>query len=189
MSNITSGFNKKVNLLPANDKPAINSNSTPVVGCKLDVKTLTLNESFQCQAKDLYDVFTTTELAVAFTHGPAKIEATRGGEFLLFGGNISGKFEELIRNEKIVQTWRYKQWPSGHFSHVTLQFTQKVSHIVNAFLSPVLANVFVVIFVYKHFIFKLISTGGSYNFKSNSNRCTFQRIRHNIKELERILCQ
>lgn len=122
-----------MNLLPVNEKPTTKSNTTPVVGCKLDVKTLTLNESFQCQAKDLYDVFTTTELATAFTHGPAKIEANRGGEFVLFGGNITGKFEELVRNEKIVQSWRYKQWPSGHYSQVTLQFTQKVSHILIAY--------------------------------------------------------
>lgn len=119
-------------MLPLNNEKVAKKSSTtaptgPIIGSKLDVKTLSFSETFQCQAKDLYDVFTQTPLASAFTHGPAQVEPSRGGEFVLFGGNITGKFEELVRNEKIVQTWRYKQWPSGHYSQVTLEFVQKVS--------------------------------------------------------------
>lgn len=116
-----------------NTAPVAKPKSTPVVGCKLDVKTLTFNETFQCQAKDLYDVFTLTHLAAAFSRGPAKVEASQGGEFALFGGNITGKFEELIPNEKIVQTWRYKQWPSGHYSQVVMEFIQKVNSFILLF--------------------------------------------------------
>lgn len=122
VSNITSGFNRKVNLMPV--KSAGDTKST--VGCKLDVKTITLTETFQCQSKDLYEVLTKSELVSVFTHSQAKVDAIRGGEFSLFDGNITGKFEELVPNEKIVQTWRYKQWPSGHFSQVTMTFVQKV---------------------------------------------------------------
>lgn len=131
ISNITSGFNKKVNLLPVNSGADKNS-AIPSVGFKLDVKTITTSETFQCQAKDLYDVLTKPELVSVFTHSQAKVDATRGGEFILFDGNICGKFEELVANEKIVQTWRYKQWPSGHYSQVTINFVQKViSKIIN----------------------------------------------------------
>lgn len=126
VSNITSGFNKKVNLMPIK---SINTQTTggPSIGFKLDVKMLTLNETFQCSAKDVYEVLTKPELVSVFTHSQAKVDASRGGEFVLFDGNISGKFEELVPNEKIVQTWRYKQWPSGHFSQVTIKLEQKVS--------------------------------------------------------------
>lgn len=48
--------------------------------------------------------------------------------FQLFGGNISGKFDELIPHSKITQTWRYKQWPSGHTSHVTILLEEKDDH-------------------------------------------------------------
>lgn len=126
VSNITSGFNKKVNLMPINSGADKNS-GTPSVGCKLDVKTITISETFQCPAKDLYEVLTKQDLVSVFTHSEAKVDAVRGGEFVLFGGNIIGKFEELVPNEKIVKTWRYKQWPSGHYSHVTIDFVQKVS--------------------------------------------------------------
>lgn len=126
ISNITSGFNKKVNLMPIKSSN-IQSTGGPSIGFKLDVKMLTLNETFQCRAKDVYDVLTKQELVSVFTHSQAKVDASRGGEFVLFDGNITGKFEELVPNEKIVQTWRYKQWPSGHFSQVTIKLEQKVS--------------------------------------------------------------
>lgn len=41
-----------------------------------------------------------------------------------------GKFEELVPNEKIVQTWRYSQWPSGHFSNVVIEFIEKVRIVI-----------------------------------------------------------
>lgn len=128
VSNITSGFNKKVNLQPISSTPGTATNANgQSIGCKLDVKTLTLSETFQCRAKDLYDVLTKAELVTVFTRSPAKLDASRGGEFVLFDGNITGKFEELVPNEKIVQSWRYKQWPSGHYSKVVLCLVQKVS--------------------------------------------------------------
>lgn len=46
--------------------------------------------------------------------------------FSLFNGNISGKFLELSPNSKIGMLWRYKQWPSGHYSTVTIDIDQKV---------------------------------------------------------------
>lgn len=48
--------------------------------------------------------------------------------FALFGGNISGKFTEIVPHKKIGQTWRYTQWPSGHFSNVELEFEEKDDH-------------------------------------------------------------
>lgn len=50
--------------------------------------------------------------------------------FELFGGNIHGKFEELIPNKKIVQSWRYNQWPSGHYSNVVIEFDDKVRNLI-----------------------------------------------------------
>lgn len=111
--------------MPLNATP-VSSNENPV-GYKLDVKTLSFSEQFHCQANDLYDAFTKPDLVSAFTRSTAKVDASRGGEFVLFGGNVTGKFEELVPNEKIVQSWRVKQWPSGHYSNVTLELVQKVS--------------------------------------------------------------
>jgi activator of HSP90 ATPase len=50
--------------------------------------------------------------------------------FVLFGGNISGRFTEIVANKKIVQTWRYSGWPTGHYSNVQLDFEEKDDHTV-----------------------------------------------------------
>lgn len=47
--------------------------------------------------------------------------------FVLFGGNVCGKYDEIIPNKKITQTWRLKQWPAGHYSNVVMELVQKVS--------------------------------------------------------------
>lgn len=55
------------------------------------------------------------------------MEAEKGGKFALFGGNITGEFRELSPPNKIVQYWRYKQWPEQHYSEVTFNIEEKVS--------------------------------------------------------------
>lgn len=106
-----------------------NGNTEPYpIGYKLDVKTLTMSEEFQCSAFDLYNALTKQDMVTAFTRGQVKIEPIRGGEFALFGGNIQGKFEELVPEKKIKQSWRLKSWPSGHYSHVTIELEQMRDH-------------------------------------------------------------
>jgi len=104
---------------------AVKSSSTQnTVGCKLDVRTLAMTEEFHCSANDLYNALTKAEMLTAFTRAPAKVDAVRGGEFLLYGGNVHGKFEELVPEKKIGQSWRLKNWPSGHYSNVVIELEE-----------------------------------------------------------------
>uniref|UniRef100_U5EP77 Putative response to stress n=1 Tax=Corethrella appendiculata TaxID=1370023 RepID=U5EP77_9DIPT len=128
VSNITSGFNKKISMNPI-EQPK-KQPDTKSVGCKLDVKTLNFAEKFQCTAKELYEALTRVDMVTAFTRGHVKLDLYKGGEFVLFGGNISGKFDEIVPNKKITQTWRYKQWPTGHYSNVVMEFEQMDDHTV-----------------------------------------------------------
>ena len=46
----------------------------------------------------------------AFTGGPVEMEATKGGRFSLFGGNVTGEFTELVsatfaKKTNYRQTW------------------------------------------------------------------------------------
>lgn len=50
------------------------------VGCKLDVRTLSMTEEFHCNANDLYNALTKPDMVTAFTRAPAKVDAVRGGE-------------------------------------------------------------------------------------------------------------
>jgi len=47
---------------------------------------------------------------------PARITARAGGEFVLFGGSITGRFIELVPDDLIVQAWRAGDWGRGVFS-------------------------------------------------------------------------
>jgi activator of HSP90 ATPase len=49
-------------------------------------------------------------------HKPAQISHEAGGGFSIFGGYITGRHIELIRNERIVQAWRVGSWNPGIYS-------------------------------------------------------------------------
>ncbi|KAL3277046.1 hypothetical protein HHI36_012407 [Cryptolaemus montrouzieri] len=120
--NHSSGFNKtKVNMQPIHSEKKQD-------GVKLDVTTIKDTQKFQCTAKEFYDAMTRIEMVTAFTHGPVKLDLFKNGRFELFGGNISGEFLEFEPGKKIVQTWRYNQWPSWHHSTVTLDIDEKSDH-------------------------------------------------------------
>ncbi|KAI4481907.1 hypothetical protein M0802_013853 [Mischocyttarus mexicanus] len=121
--NITSGFNVKMQMNAA-PKQAQQNN---VLGYKISTTTIKQQQKFQCRAEEFYNVFTTIEMVQAFTKGPVKLEPKKQGKFELFGGNIYGEFIE-ISPTKIVQKWRCKQWPSGHFSEVTINICEKNDH-------------------------------------------------------------
>ncbi|GAB0098127.1 activator of 90 kDa heat shock protein ATPase homolog 1 [Sergentomyia squamirostris] len=127
VSNFKSGFNKKITM-----DPLVNSVSgkKDSVGHKIDVVTITSTETFQCQANALYEALTRVEMVTAFTRAPVKLEPVKGGDFAFFGGNVSGKFEELIPCKRIQQLWRLKQWPEGHFSTVMMEIDEKDDHTV-----------------------------------------------------------
>jgi uncharacterized protein YndB with AHSA1/START domain len=47
---------------------------------------------------------------------PARISGAAGGAFAIFGGHISGRFIELVTNERVVQAWRPADWAPGDYS-------------------------------------------------------------------------
>lgn len=120
---LASGFNKKVNM-----DPVVNSTEKKI-GLKIDTTTIKQTHKFQCTAQDFYDALTRIEMVTAFTRGHVKLDPVKGGKFELFGGNIVGKFNELVPAKKIVKQWRYKQWPDGHYSTVIINIDQKVCTI------------------------------------------------------------
>lgn len=61
----------------------------------------------------------------AFTRGDATIDAEPGGQFSMFGGNISGEIKTLEPFTLIKMRWRYKTWPDEHYSDVTIKLDEK----------------------------------------------------------------
>lgn len=62
------------------EQPKCEITPVPSLGCKLDVRTISIEEEFQCCANDLYNVLTKESMVTAFTKTSAKIDANRGGE-------------------------------------------------------------------------------------------------------------
>ncbi|XP_011179534.2 activator of 90 kDa heat shock protein ATPase homolog 1 [Zeugodacus cucurbitae] len=118
----------EANLLNSANNVKASDKSGNNVGCKLDVRTLKMAVEFNCSANDLYNALTREDMLTAFTRAPVKVSATRGGEFVLYGGNVLGKFEELVPEKKIKQTWRLKNWPSGHYSQVVIDLDETKSN-------------------------------------------------------------
>lgn len=90
------------------------------------VNTTSLNDSieFQTSAHELYETLTDLNRAQIWTRGPVKLSKEVNSTFEFFGGNVSGEILELVPDKKIVQTWRLKSWPAGHFSKVTMELDQ-----------------------------------------------------------------
>ena len=85
--------------------------------------------TFKASRKRVYDVLTdeaqfqkVVMMSEAMRGGmapntaSARISREPGGEFLLFGGYVSGRQIELVPGERIVQAWRPASWKPGIFS-------------------------------------------------------------------------
>lgn len=56
------------------------------------------------------------------TGDKAIISRKVGGKFTAYGDYIEGKNLEIVKDRKIVQSWRASDWPEGHYSKVTFEF-------------------------------------------------------------------
>ncbi|XP_029903452.1 activator of 90 kDa heat shock protein ATPase homolog 1-like [Myripristis murdjan] len=94
-------------------------------GVQIPTCSFSLNETFLTSADELYRTFTHQEFVQAFTRSPAVVEAQQGGSFRLLDGSVSGRFAQLVPDEKIVMRWRFKSWPSEHHATVTLELQER----------------------------------------------------------------
>jgi activator of HSP90 ATPase len=99
-------------------------------------KTIRQTATFKASPHEVYEALMDARKHSRFTGGDAKISRKVGGKFTIYGGEIEGNNLELEPDKKIVQTWRYSDWPEGHYSTATfalkdidgatrLSFTQK----------------------------------------------------------------
>jgi activator of HSP90 ATPase len=101
------------------------------------MKTLHQTVTFSASPHDIYEMLMDSKKHEAFTGDKAKISRKVGGKISAYDGWIEGENVELIKDKKIVQTWRGVDWPKGRYSLATfelekapgdktkLKFTQK----------------------------------------------------------------
>jgi len=126
--------NRKNNVLNDNkfnnsmqDMKVTDSKSKNKSICKTEVK---LKEEFFTSADELFATLTQDMRLCAFMHSQCTSNPVVGGEFSVMNGTIHGSYVELVPNEKIVQKWRFKEWPEGVFSTVTMKLDQKSDNTV-----------------------------------------------------------
>lgn len=88
--------------------------------------------TFKAAPHAVYEALMDEKKHAAFTGGDTEISRKVGGKFTLYGGDIEGKNLELTPDKKIVQSWRYSDWPEGHYSTATfaLEPTEKGTRLV-----------------------------------------------------------
>ncbi|MBM3449849.1 MAG: hypothetical protein FJX78_02490 [Armatimonadetes bacterium] len=52
----------------------------------------------------------------ASVEGDVKMPKKIGARFAAYGGEIADENVALVPGKRIVQTWRYDDWPAGHYS-------------------------------------------------------------------------
>jgi activator of HSP90 ATPase len=92
----------------------------------MEIKTRTIRWvlTFKADPEQVYEALMDSKKHSVITGSSAKISRKVGGEFSVYDGEIQGKNVELVPGQRIVQTWRYSDWPAGHYSRCT--FSLKV---------------------------------------------------------------
>ncbi len=80
---------------------------------------------FNATPQEIFELIIDSKKHSAFTGAPAKIGRKVGDSFSVWDGYAVGKNLEIIKDKKIVQTWRASDWPKGVESKVTFEFVQK----------------------------------------------------------------
>ena len=92
----------------------------------LETQDVKIQETFSCSKVDLFRTFCDIDRVKAFTHNSVShYDCKQGGFFSLLSDNITGRFLKIEPYDRIDMLWRFKSWPSDHYSHVSLLFQEK----------------------------------------------------------------
>lgn len=75
--------------------------------------------TFKASPHAVYEILMDEKQHATLTGGKAQISREVGGDISMYDDDIQGKNMQLIPDKKIVQSWRYRDWPIGHYSTVT----------------------------------------------------------------------
>ena len=85
------------------------------------MRTKTIRQSviFKASLHEVYEALMDSKKHAKFTGSEVQISRSVGSKFSVYGGDIQGINLELVPDQKIVQSWRYSDWPEGHYSKAT----------------------------------------------------------------------
>jgi len=127
-SNPTSGFATPT-WHPHRERTPVSSTTTKSASSGnglVNTTTVTATDEFRTTAEELFKTFTDPQRIAAFTRAaPKQFDGAQvGGKFQIFDGNVLGEYVKLDQPKQVVQKWRLKQWPEGHYSLQEINFDQ-----------------------------------------------------------------
>ncbi len=90
----------------------------------MKTKTIRQSVTFKASPHEVYEAIMDSKKHSEFTGSLVHMSRNVGGEFSVYGGDIQGVNLELVPDQKIVQSWRYSDWPEGHYSKATLSLNE-----------------------------------------------------------------
>jgi activator of HSP90 ATPase len=87
----------------------------------METKNIRQTATYKANPHDFYELLMDSKKHSELAGDTAKISRKVDGKFTV-GDYIEGVNLELIPDEKVVQTWRYNDWPDGHYSKATFSF-------------------------------------------------------------------
>ena len=85
------------------------------------MKTIRQTVRFRASPQEVWELLMDSKKHAGFTGAEAKISREVGGKFTAYDGWIEGENLELVPGKRIVQKWRGRDWPEGHFSTATFE--------------------------------------------------------------------
>jgi activator of HSP90 ATPase len=83
-------------------------------------KDIAQTVTFSAAPRRVYDTLMDAKKHAAIIDGDVTMPKRIGARFSAYGGEIQGENVELVPGKRIVQTWRYDDWPAGHYSLIVI---------------------------------------------------------------------
>ncbi len=91
------------------------------------MKTIQQSVTLKVSPHEVYEALMDSRKHSKFTGEEASISREVGGKFSAYGEYITGVNLELVPDKKIVQSWRGRDWPEGHYSKATF-YLEKIKY-------------------------------------------------------------
>ena len=89
----------------------------------MKVKNIKQSAVFHCIPDKAYSAWLDSKIHGDMIGGTTKIDPRVGGKFAIWDGSIVGQTLELnSKTRRVVQNWRYDNWPKDYFSKITIEF-------------------------------------------------------------------
>ena len=97
-------------------------------------KTIHQEVEFNAKPHEVYELLMDPKKHSGFTGSKCEVSRKVGGKINCYDGYIDGENIELIQDKKIVQKWRGKDFPDGHYSTVSFKLQEKDGKTVLKFI-------------------------------------------------------